>query len=50
MTVLRSTIWHLVIDALEKGQNVAGKLPYGGNRKVLGTFKYGQKSKNLEEE
>jgi hypothetical protein len=32
-----------------KDKNMAGKLPYGGIRKVLGTFKYGQESKSLEE-
>lgn len=50
MTALKSTIWHLAIDTLEKEQNMAGKLSCGGDRRVMGTFKYGQESMNLEEE
>ena len=38
------------MDALEKGQNIAGKLSYGGDGRLIGTFKYGQESVDLEEE
>lgn len=36
---VKSTIWHLVIGALEK-------LAYGGDRRVIDTFKYGQETLN----